>query len=148
MAAMEEGNGDSMSTDSGQAVGLQYTSQKNFEIEKKIGKGQFSVVYKARCLLDNSIVALKKIQVSLKFDWWYWETELMLSPRIILNNGFSSRWGDFWASYAQVIGLLCLATEEFDSVQENFAIIACEVSLVVACIGCHLSESKFCCVLM
>lgn len=72
----------------------------------------------------------------------------MLSPRIILNNGFSSRWGDFWASYAQVIDLLCLATEEFDSVQENFAIIACEVSLVVACIGCHLSESKFCCVLM
>lgn len=68
MAAMEEGNGDSMSTDSGQAVGLQYTSQKNFEIEKKIGKGQFSVVYKARCLLDNSIVALKKIQVSLRFD--------------------------------------------------------------------------------
>ena len=95
MAAMEEGNGDSMSTDSGQAVGLQYTSQKNFEIEKKIGKGQFSVVYKARCLLDNSIVALKKIQVSLKFDRWYWETELMLSPRIILNYGFSSWWGDF-----------------------------------------------------
>ena len=35
----------------------------NFEIEKKIGRGQFSVVYRARCKLNNQIVALKKIQV-------------------------------------------------------------------------------------
>lgn len=64
MAAMEEGNGENMSTDSDQqAAGQQYSSQSNFSIEKKIGKGQFSVVYKARCLLDNNIVALKKIQV-------------------------------------------------------------------------------------
>lgn len=68
MAAMEEGNGENMSTDSGQPIGLQYTSQKNFEIEKKIGKGQFSVVYKARCHLDNSIVALKKIQIFEMMD--------------------------------------------------------------------------------
>lgn len=60
MAAMEEGNGLN-SVDSSQ-----YGSISNFEIEKKIGRGQFSVVYRARCLVDNSIVALKKVQVSLK----------------------------------------------------------------------------------
>ncbi len=35
----------------------------NFLIEKKIGRGQFSEVYKATCLLDNQQVALKKVQV-------------------------------------------------------------------------------------
>ncbi|VDK87184.1 unnamed protein product, partial [Onchocerca ochengi] len=34
-----------------------------FEIEKKIGKGQFSEVYKARCKEDGSYVALKKVQI-------------------------------------------------------------------------------------
>ncbi len=37
---------------------------KNFDIEKKIGRGQFSVVYKAKCKTTGTIVALKKIQVS------------------------------------------------------------------------------------
>ncbi len=37
----------------------------NFLIEKKIGRGQFSEVYKATCLLDNQQVALKKVQVSI-----------------------------------------------------------------------------------
>lgn len=45
-----------------------YGTLTNFEIEKKIGRGQFSVVYKARCVVDNSIVALKKIQVNFSFD--------------------------------------------------------------------------------
>jgi len=36
----------------------------NFEIEKKIGRGQFSTVYRARCLSNGTIVALKKVQVS------------------------------------------------------------------------------------
>lgn len=40
-----------------------YTSLSNFEIEKRIGRGQFSVVYKARCLVNDTIVALKKVQV-------------------------------------------------------------------------------------
>ncbi|XP_067129945.1 serine/threonine-protein kinase Nek7-like [Centruroides vittatus] len=40
-----------------------YNSISNFDIEKKIGKGQFSVVYRAKCKLDNSIVALKKVQI-------------------------------------------------------------------------------------
>lgn len=61
MAAMEEGNGLNTSSDVDTS---QYGSITNFEIEKKIGRGQFSVVYRARCLIDNSIVALKKVQVS------------------------------------------------------------------------------------
>lgn len=45
-----------------------YGTLTNFEVEKKIGRGQFSVVYKARCVADNSIVALKKVQVNFSFD--------------------------------------------------------------------------------
>ena len=33
------------------------------QVEKKIGQGQFSVVYRARNLVDGQIVALKKIQI-------------------------------------------------------------------------------------
>jgi len=40
-----------------------YSALANFREEKWIGKGQFSVVYRARCLADNSIVALKKVKV-------------------------------------------------------------------------------------
>ncbi|XP_051536810.1 serine/threonine-protein kinase Nek6-like isoform X1 [Myxocyprinus asiaticus] len=40
----------------------------NFRIEKKIGRGQFSEVYKATCLLDNQQVALKKVQFSQIFE--------------------------------------------------------------------------------
>ena len=36
-----------------------------FEIEKKIGRGQFSVVSRARCLIDGQVVALKKVQVCI-----------------------------------------------------------------------------------
>ena len=32
----------------------------------QVGKGQFSEVYKARLHIDNSIVALKKVQVKLQ----------------------------------------------------------------------------------
>lgn len=56
MAAMDESNTGP------------YGTLTNFEIEKKIGRGQFSVVYKARCVADNSIVALKKVQVNFSFD--------------------------------------------------------------------------------
>lgn len=35
----------------------------SFEIDKKIGKGQFSEVYRAKCCVDDNIVALKKVQV-------------------------------------------------------------------------------------
>lgn len=40
-----------------------YRSLSLFEVERKIGKGQFSVVYRARCKTDGSIVALKKVQI-------------------------------------------------------------------------------------
>eukprot|EP00731_Ephydatia_muelleri_P024860 Em0016g1131a len=40
-----------------------YGSLKNFQVEKKIGQGQFSVVFRARCVVDDRIVALKKIQI-------------------------------------------------------------------------------------
>jgi serine/threonine protein kinase len=35
----------------------------NFKIDKKIGKGQFSEVYRAINKIDGSVVALKKVQV-------------------------------------------------------------------------------------
>lgn len=40
-----------------------YSHLSNFNIEKKIGKGQFSVVYRARCKIDAAVAALKKVQV-------------------------------------------------------------------------------------
>ena len=33
------------------------------QVEKKIGQGQFSVVYRAKNLVTGEIVALKKIQI-------------------------------------------------------------------------------------
>ncbi|KAL5484730.1 hypothetical protein EMCRGX_G021275 [Ephydatia muelleri] len=45
------------------AVPDYYGSLKNFQVEKKIGQGQFSVVFRARCVVDDRIVALKKIQI-------------------------------------------------------------------------------------
>lgn len=43
-----------------------YGTLANLEVEKKIGKGQFSEVYRARSKMDGSIVALKKVQVCWK----------------------------------------------------------------------------------
>ncbi|CAB4036311.1 serine threonine- kinase Nek7 isoform X1 [Paramuricea clavata] len=40
-----------------------YGTLSNFEIEKKIGRGQFSVVYRAKCVANDQIVALKKVQI-------------------------------------------------------------------------------------
>ena len=45
-----------------------YNCLGNFEIQKRIGKGQFSEVFRARCLIDNSIVALKKVQIFEMMD--------------------------------------------------------------------------------
>ena len=47
---------------------------ENYEIEKKIGKGQFSVVYRARCIAatengdEAPTVALKKVQIFEMMD--------------------------------------------------------------------------------
>ena len=40
-----------------------FHSLGNLQIEKKIGQGQFSVVFRARSAVTNAYVALKKIQV-------------------------------------------------------------------------------------
>lgn len=40
-----------------------YSSIAAFQIEERIGKGQFSVVYKARCKANKAVVALKKVQI-------------------------------------------------------------------------------------
>lgn len=40
-----------------------YSTLSNFVVEKKIGRGQFSVVYRGRCVANDQIVALKKVQV-------------------------------------------------------------------------------------
>ena len=45
-----------------------YCRLENFEIEKKVGRGQFSVVYKAKCRLNGQPVALKKVQVCSYFS--------------------------------------------------------------------------------
>ncbi|XP_069698548.1 serine/threonine-protein kinase Nek7-like [Periplaneta americana] len=45
-----------------------YQSLNIFDVEKKIGKGQFSVVYRARCRTDGAVVALKKVQIFEMMD--------------------------------------------------------------------------------
>ena len=55
----------------GAAGDNKYNAMKNFEIDKKIGKGQFSEVYRARCVVDNTTVALKKVQVFMS-DFAYY----------------------------------------------------------------------------
>ena len=45
---------------------LGYNALCNYRIERKIGKGQFSEVYRAVCHLDNKLVALKKVKVNDK----------------------------------------------------------------------------------
>ena len=48
---------------SGTTVDNPYSHLENISAQKRIGRGQFSVVYRARCLTDGAIVALKKVQV-------------------------------------------------------------------------------------
>lgn len=40
-----------------------YNTTQNFEVTKKVGRGQFSVVYEACNKIDSQKVALKKVQV-------------------------------------------------------------------------------------
>jgi serine/threonine protein kinase len=42
-------------------------SLSQYAIDKKIGQGQFSVVYRAKALSDGLIVALKRIPVRFLF---------------------------------------------------------------------------------
>ena len=45
-----------------------YQSLSVFDIEGRIGKGHFSVVYRARCRQDGKIFAIKKIQIFEMMD--------------------------------------------------------------------------------
>ena len=40
-----------------------YGCLSNFEIERQIGQGQFSQVFRAKCLIDGATVALKKMKL-------------------------------------------------------------------------------------
>jgi hypothetical protein len=40
-----------------------YCGLGNYNIEKRIGRGQFSEVYRAQCIHNGAFVALKKVQV-------------------------------------------------------------------------------------
>lgn len=40
-----------------------YGTLENFQIEKQIGQGQFSQVFKAKCLVDQRVVALKRMKI-------------------------------------------------------------------------------------
>lgn len=44
-----------------------YGTLAAFTIDKKIGKGQFSEVYRVICKATGNVLALKKVQVLLKF---------------------------------------------------------------------------------
>lgn len=45
-----------------------YGCLANFVIDRCIGKGQFSAVWKANCTVDNRLVALKKVQIFEMLD--------------------------------------------------------------------------------
>jgi serine/threonine protein kinase len=52
-----------MATDEAKVCDYSKIKLADLEIGQRIGKGQFSVVYKARCKLNNQAVALKKVQL-------------------------------------------------------------------------------------
>lgn len=47
---------------SGEGIDI-YGTLANFDIDKKIGKGQFSEVYRVASKIDGKIMALKKVKV-------------------------------------------------------------------------------------
>jgi len=49
-------------------VGSSYQRLESFSIDRKIGKGQFSVVYRATAVDNKAVVALKKVQIFEMMD--------------------------------------------------------------------------------
>ncbi|CAL4118550.1 unnamed protein product, partial [Meganyctiphanes norvegica] len=64
-ATMDAGASELIKLSSSDSI---YGTLSNFDIEKKIGKGQFSVVYRARCKVDSTVLALKKVQIFEMMD--------------------------------------------------------------------------------
>eukprot|EP01147_Barroeca_monosierra_P007872 gene7872-9980_t len=67
----ETGQANNQDSKDATSIGLDhdiYGDVSNYQIEKKIGRGQFSVVYKARCLVNNRLVAFKKVQIFEMLD--------------------------------------------------------------------------------
>lgn len=60
---MQTQNSNEPGANPGLKPNLGYNALCNYFIEKKIGRGQFSEVYRATCLLDNKLTALKKVKV-------------------------------------------------------------------------------------
>lgn len=67
-----------------------HNSLANFQIEKKIGRGQFSEVYRARYLLDNTSVALKKVQVRIHYHLLVSTLTFVLVAPVRLTNSVGS----------------------------------------------------------
>ncbi len=63
-AAAEAAAEELLQISSTSAANSIYGSLANFDIDRKIGKGQFSVVYRATSKIDGRPVALKKVQVT------------------------------------------------------------------------------------
>lgn len=57
------GDGTTNNVDGQPDFSVIYGTLANFTVEKKIGKGQFSEVYRAKCNINGVTVALKKVQV-------------------------------------------------------------------------------------
>ena len=60
-----------------------YSTLKNYDIDRQIGKGQFSCVYKAKNKIDGTIVALKKVQVSSLCLWLLYNGEVSMSIKVL-----------------------------------------------------------------
>lgn len=60
----------------------------NFRIEKKIGQGQFSEVYKATYVLEGQLVALKKVQVLCCFRGIPEYSELRLTRKSYIHTKY------------------------------------------------------------
>jgi len=59
---------ETMDTEAGEQAdsNSMYGTLAAFTIDKKIGKGQFSEVYRVICKATGNVLALKKVQVNIK----------------------------------------------------------------------------------
>ena len=91
------------------AVREYYNSLAYFDIEKRIGQGQFSIVFKACSKSDSDKVALKKIQVS---NCMYTSSFLSLSSSFPSLSSFPSSLFLLPSSFLPPFFLLCFSPHE------------------------------------